>query len=606
MTAGVYDVSEQGQDGAQYESPQAEAKALLKAQFASLSDDSRENHDAIMVSADSLIEVAGYLKDELGFNYLSSVTGVDLIQDDKFEVIYHTYSIEKGGGPVTLKVQVPRTDSATIPSLTPMWPGADFQEREAYDMYGIRFEGHPDLRRILMWEEFVGHPMRKDWKEAFYEQDHKPFGSRWPGGDVVRMEELNTYGKNVTYPEGWVPTGDEYDVETNMYGLLKRAPDSVPGLKTDKVTMNIGPQHPSTHGVFRMVVTLDGETVLECKPVMGYLHRNHEKIGERNTFIQNIPYTDRLDYLSSMCNNHAYCMTMETLLGYDVSERAEWIRILMAELTRICNHCWALGFLINDLGAFQTPMLFLYIERELILDFFEATAGARMMCNYMRFGGVAFDLPEHVRGQETYQFLHDLIYDRIPKGLEDFEGLITNNEVARARMHGVGYISREAAIAYSTAGPVLRASGVEYDVRRAEPYSYYDQLDFDIPTNNDGDIWARYIVRVEEIKESLRILKQVLPRVKETQGGPISAVAPAYAIRAKATGDHYGRAENPKGELGFYCKVKVKETNLDRYHIRAPSFINLTALEPMAIGHKLADLVAVLGGIDIVLGEVDR
>lgn len=604
MTTEVHDMPPIEQQ--QFESPEAEAKVLLKRQFASLADDSRDGHDAIMVSAENLLDVAGYLKDDLGFNYLSSVTGVDLIEDDKLEVIYHAYSIEKGGGPVTLKVQVPRKEGSNVPSLTPMWPGADFQEREAYDLYGIHFTGHPDLRRILMWEEFEGYPMRKDWKEAFYEQEHKPFGSRWPGGDMIRAEELNLFGKNVRYPEGWKPTGAEYDVETNMYGLLKREPDSMPGLKTDKVTINIGPQHPSTHGVFRMVVTLDGETVVALKPVMGYLHRNHEKIGERNTFIQNIPYTDRLDYLSPMSNNHGYVMTMEKLLGTEVTERAEWIRILMVELTRIVNHFWALGFLINDLGAFQTPMLFLYIERELVLDFFEATAGARMMVNYMRFGGVAHDLPTDIRGQEIHQFLHDLVYENLPRGLEEFEKMVTGNEVVNVRMHGVGHISAESAIALSAAGPVLRGSGVAYDVRRAEPYSYYDQLDFDVITHPDGDIWSRYIVRVNEIKESLRILKQVLPRIKETKGGPIQSGKPVYAIRAKTAGDHYGRVENPKGELGFYCKVQKRASNLDRYHIRAPSFINLTGLEAMSVGHKLADLVAILGAIDIVLGEVDR
>jgi NADH-quinone oxidoreductase subunit D/NADH-quinone oxidoreductase subunit C/D len=589
-----------------WESAEAEAKTRLKEKFTALSDDPRENHDAIMVDSGDLVDVVTYLRDELGFNYLSSVTGVDLIDEDKLEVVYHTYSIEKGGGPVTLKVQVPRTDSASVPSLTPIYPGADFQEREAWDLFGIKFDGHPDLRRILMWEEFVGHPLRKDWKEAFFEDEHKPFGSRWPGGDVVRAEELNPFGKNVRYPDGWLPTGDEYDVETNMYGLLQKAPTSTPGLKTDKVTVNIGPQHPSTHGVFRMVVTLDGETVLALKPVMGYLHRNHEKIGERNTFIQNIPYTDRLDYLSSMCNNHAYVLTMEKLLGNDVAERAEWIRIMMAELTRIANHCWALGFLINDLGAFQTPMLYLYIEREMILDVFESIAGARMMCNYMRFGGVSYDLPATIKGDETYAHLEELINERIPRGIEDFEGLITGNEVFSARARGIGYLSAEDAIAYSMAGPMLRASGVQYDVRRAEPYSFYDQLDFDIPVYNDGDIWARYLVRVDEMKESLRICRQVLGYLRATHGAPIMSGKPQYAIRAPQAGDHYGRAENPKGELGFYVKVRQKEANLDRYHIRAPSFINLTTLEKMSVGHKLADLVVILGGIDIVLGEVDR
>lgn len=588
-----------------YDTPQAAAKAQLQTHFG-LKQDSRPNHDALMVSADDLIAVATHLRDQLGFNYLSSITGVDLIKDDKLEAVYHFYSIDQGGGPVTLKVQLPRSENATIPSLTPIWPGADFQEREAWDLLGIRFAGHPDLRRILMWEEFVGHPLRKDWQEAFYEEEHKPFGSRWPGGDVVRMEERNTYGKNVKYPANWMPTGDEYDVETNMYGLVQKERDGTPGLKTDKVTVNMGPQHPSTHGVFRMVITLDGETVVALKPVMGYLHRNHEKIGERNTFIQNIPYTDRLDYLTSMGNNHGYVLAMEKLLGNTVPERAEWIRILMVELTRIANHCWALGFLINDLGAFQTPMLYLYIEREMILDFFEATAGSRMMCNYMRFGGLAWDLPREVRGQETYQFLDFLIRERLPKAIDEFDGLITRNEIVMGRAINSGVLSREDAIAYSAAGPLLRASGVQYDVRRAEPYSYYDQLDFDIPVRHNGDIYDRYLVRMDEMRESLRILRQVLPHLKATHGAPILSGKPQYAIRAPESADVYARVENPKGELGYYCKVLVKESNLDRYHIRAPSFINLTPLEKMSLGYKVADLVAILGSIDIVLGEVDR
>lgn len=586
--------------------PAETAIAALKEKFPSIEDDQRDGHEAIMVSADNLIEVATMLQTELGFDYLTSVTGVDLIKEDKFEVVYHACNLEAGGAPLCFKVQMPREDGATLPSLTPQWPGADFQEREIWDLYGIKFEGHPDLRRILMWEEFEGHPMRKDWKEAFYEEDHKPFGSRWPGGDVLRMEELNPFGKNVEYPDGWQPSGDEYDVETNMYGLVKKDRDAASGLKTDKVTVNIGPQHPSTHGVFRMVVTLDGETVLALKPVMGYLHRNHEKIGERNTFIQNIPYTDRLDYLSSMCNNHGYVLAIEKLLGSEVPERAEWIRILMAELTRIVNHSWAIGFLINDIGALQTPMLYLYIERELILDFFEAASGARMMCNYMRFGGLAYDLPKHVRGQEIYGFLDELINTRIPAAYDEFNNLITGNEIAQARMKGVGVLSREDAIAYSCAGPMLRGSGVNYDVRRAEPYSYYDQLDFDIPVYDEGDVWARYKVRMDEVQESLKILRQVLPKLKETVGQPILSGKPAYAIRAPRAGDVYARVENPKGELGYYCKVGVKESNLDRYHIRAPSFINLTAMESMSIDHKIADLVTILGSIDIVLGEVDR
>lgn len=596
----VNDVEEQ-----QYESPQAAAIAKLKEKYPQISDDPRPAYTGLMVSADDLLDVAETLKGELGFNYLSSVTGVDLIKDDKMEVVYHTYSIDQGGGAVVLKVQVDR-DNPVVPSLTPMWPGADFQEREAWDLLGIKFDGHPDLRRILTWDGFHGHPLRKDWQEAFYEEDAKPFGSRWPGGGVLRMEELNPYGKNVKYPPGWIPTGDEYDVETNMYGAVAVAPSETPGLRTDKVTVNMGPQHPSTHGVFRMVITLDGETVVANKPVMGYLHRNHEKIGERNTFLHNIPYTDRLDYLSSMSNNHGYVLAVEKLLGSEVPERAEWIRLLMVELTRLANHFWALGFLLNDLGALQTPMLYLYIERELILDFFEAAAGSRMMCNYMRFGGVAYDLPAEVRGQETMAWLEELVYERLPRKIADFETLINDNEIVAARTQGVSVLTAEEAIAYSCAGPLLRASGVPYDVRRAEPYSYYEELDFDVVVRYEGDLWARYFVRVEEMWQSLRILKQILPHLKATQGGPILDGKPAYNIRVRNGGDAYGRVENPKGELGYYIMADKNSTNPYRYHIRAPSFINLTGLEKMSVGNKVADLVAILGSIDIVLGEVDR
>lgn len=585
--------------------PVENAYAVLKERFPDdVTDDTREGYSGLVVSPDKIMEVAEALRDDLGFNYLSSVTGVDLIDDGKLEAVYHTYSIEQGGGAVVLHVQTDR-DEPVIPSLVPVFPGAGFQEREAWDLFGIRFDGHPDLRRILTWDGFNGHPLRKDWKEPFFEEEHKPFGSRWPGGEVFRAEEKNPYGKNVQYPSGWVPTGDEYEAETEIYSGLTYTREKS-GMKTDKITVNLGPQHPSTHGVFRMVATLDGETVVDLKPVMGYLHRNHEKIGERNTFLQNIPYTDRLDYLSSMSNNHGYVLAIEQLLGSEVPERAEWIRILMVELTRICNHLWALGFLLNDLGAFQTPMLYFYVERELILDLFEATAGSRMMCNYMRFGGLAYDLPNAVRSQPTMEFLHDMIYDRLPRVLEQGDDLMTGNEIVQARSIDVGYLSPEDAIAYSAAGPVLRASGVQYDVRRAEPYSYYEHLDFDIPVRYNGDVYDRYLIRMDEMRQSIRILKQVLPHLKETEGAPIIDGKPKYAIRMPKAGEAYGRVENPKGELGYYVTAGRRDSNPQRYHVRAPSFINLTALGKMCQGHKVADVVAILGSIDIVLGEVDR
>ncbi|MCA9970638.1 MAG: NADH-quinone oxidoreductase subunit D [Anaerolineales bacterium] len=588
------------------ENPVAAATAVLKERFPEhISDDSRDGYEGIIVAADKIVDVSRALRDELGFNYLSSVTGVDLIDDNKLEVVYHTYSIDRGGPALVMKVQVDR-ENPVLPSVVPVWPGADFQEREAYDMFGMRFEGHPDLRRILTWDGFHGFPLRKDWKEPFFEEENKPFGSRWPGGDVFRIEEKNPFGKNVQYPPGWVPTKHEMEAETDAYAGITYTREDSADIKTEKVTLNMGPQHPSTHGVFRMALTLDGETIIGLKPIMGYLHRNHEKIGERNTFIQNIPYTDRLDYLSSMSNNHGYVLAVEKLMNAEVPERAEWIRILMVELTRIVNHLWAVGFLLNDLGALQTPMLYLYIERELILDFFEAAAGSRMMCNYMRFGGLAYDLPDEIRGQPTMKFLDEILNDRLPRVLHQSDELMTGNEIVRARGIGVGFLSPEDAIAYSAAGPVLRASGVPYDVRRAEPYSYYPHLDFDVAVRYNGDIYDRYLIRLDEMRQSLRILQQVLPHVKETTGAPVIGGKPQYAIRMPRAGESYGRVENPKGELGYYVTAKRRDANPARYHVRSPSFINLTALEKMCLGHKVADVVGVLGSIDIVLGEVDR
>ncbi len=546
-----------------------------------------------VVTPGKLVDVARYLKEQpdLAYDYLSMVTSVDY--PDRFEVVYYLYSTERQGGPVVLKAHADREDPV-VPSLVSVYAGADFQEREVYDMMGIRFAGHPNLKRILMWEGFEGWPLRKDYHEPYYEEDHKPFKSRWPGGYHQRAEERVRWGKNVQYPEGWQPDGfgdsfgdlPQIDVQELKLGQLK----------TDKVIVNIGPQHPSTHGVFRMVVTLDGETIVDLYPIMGYLHRNHEKIGERNLWLGNMPFTDRLDYFCSMANNLAYALGVEKLLGVEVPERAEYIRVIMVELTRILNHLSAIGFLLNDMGAFFTPVLYALEERELILDLFEMASGSRMMCNYMRFGGVAYDLPE-----EFLPICRELVYDRLPRAIDEMDRYLSGNEILMARCKGVGILPREAAINYSTAGPVLRASGVQYDVRRAEPYSIYDRFEFDIPTQRNGDVYDRYIQRIEEARQSVRILKQALEQLPE---GSIQAGKKAWQMRVSA-GEAYGRAENPKGELGFYL-VSDGGANPYRYHVRAPSFINLTALGEMCKGHKVADVVVILGSIDIVMGEVDR
>jgi NADH-quinone oxidoreductase subunit D/NADH-quinone oxidoreductase subunit C/D len=563
-----------------------------------VSPDDRQGFNGYLVPADKLLNFAVKIKNDLGYDYLSSVTGVDYLPDEKMEVVYHAYQ-STGGPPLVFKVQLER-EKPELPSLVSVYPGADFQEREAWDLLGIRFLDHPNLQRILLWEGFEGHPLRKDYQEPFYEEDSKPFDNRWPEGGVYRIEDNVPYGKNVRYPDGFDPESWIPEVDKLIYAGTKKfsEPTGSNGrsLETDYLVVNLGPQHPSTHGVFRMVVTLDGETIVDLQPVMGYLHRNHEKIGERNTYIMNMPYTDRLDYICSMGNNFGYALAVEKLMGIKPPERTEYIRVMMAELTRVVNHLWAIGFLLNDLGAFFTPALYAINERELILDIFEATAGSRMMCNYFRFGGVARDLPDG-----ALETIRELVFERLPRRVEEIEVYLTDNEIVRTRGIGVGVLTAEDAVAYAAAGPVLRASGVPYDVRKAEPYSIYDRLDFDVAVRYNGDVYDRYLIRIDEIWESIKILKQVVQDIPE---GEIQTGKSQYQVRVPA-GEAYGRVENPKGELGYYL-VSNGKPNPWRYHIRAPSFINLTAMAKMCIGQKVADVVAVLGSIDIVLGETDR
>ncbi len=555
--------------------------------------DTRQGYSGFIVQADHLLEVAEALRDQHGYDYLSAVTGVDYLPEGKMETVYHFYKMI-GGPELVLKVQVPR-DDAVIPSLTPLYPGAELQEREAWDLLGIQYSGHPDLRRILTWEGFAGHPLRKDWTEAYFEEEVKPFKSRWPEGHITRAEDTNPFKDNVKYPHGFDPETWTPEAETALYASLKKI-DRGDDLETDQFIVNLGPQHPSTHGVFRMVAIIDGETIVDIKPVMGYLHRNHEKIGERNTFLQNMPFTDRLDYVTSMTNNLGYALAVEKLMGIKPPERAEYIRVIMSELTRFMNHIFAMGFLLNDLGAFFTPSLYAIAERELILDIFEEVSGSRMMCNYMRFGGVARDLPE-----ATLDKIKKLVFERLPRKTDEMDAFLTHNDVVRIRCEGVGVMTAEQAIANSASGPVLRASGVPYDIRRADPYSIYDRFDFDVAVHYHGDVYDKYLVRLDEMRQSLRILQQA---VKDIPEGPILTGKPQYQVRVPP-GEAYGRIESPKGELGFYV-VSTGKANPWRYHVRAPTFINLTSLATMSRGQKIADAMAVLGAIDITLGEVDR
>ncbi len=556
---------------------------------------SRPGYSGYLVENTSLLQFAKAVRDELGFDYLSMVTAVDYYPEDLMEMVYQLYRTTGGPG-ILFKVQLPRIETH-VPSLCSIFPGAEFQEREVLDLFGVTFDDHPDPRRILMWEGFAGHPLRKDWKEAFFEEEVKPYKSRWPEGQYSRIEETNPLKNNVDFPAGFEPEHFKPDGEEALYDSLRKSANGPSGsLKTDQIIVNLGPQHPSTHGVFRMAALLEGETIVELKPALGYLHRNHEKIAERNTFLQTMPYTDRLDYISSMSNNFGYALAVEKLMGITPPERAEYIRVIMAELTRISSHIMTNGFLLNDLGAFYTPALYALEERELILDIFEEVSGSRMMCNYFRFGGVVRDVPD-----SALEKIRRLVFDRFPRKIDDLDVYLTHNEIVRMRTEGVGVLTADQAAAYSAAGPQLRASGVPYDVRKADPYSIYDRFKFDVAVRYHGDIYDRYLVRLDEMRQSMRILQQA---ITDIPAGPVMNGKPQYQVRVPA-GEAYGRVEGPKGELGFYV-ISNGKPNPQRYHVRAPSFINLTSLSEMCRGEKVADTVAVSGFAGYYLGEVDR
>ncbi len=367
----------------------------------------------------------------------------------------------------------------------------------------------------------------------------------------------------------------------------------MPELKTDSLFINMGPQHPSTHGVLRLGLTIEGERVLNVFPDVGFLHRGIEKLTESRTYLQSIPLTDRLDYMSGMSNNLAYVLAVEQLLDVEVPRRAEFIRVIVAEMSRLASHLIWLGSFANDLGA-TTPLIYCFREREDLLDALEILCGARMTFNYVRFGGVAKDvIPPFVEKMRKFLSIFD-------KRVDEYEELLTKNAIFVNRTRGVGVLTREDAVSYAASGPMLRGSGVKWDLRKDAPYSVYPEMDFIIPTGETGDAFDRYTVRVTEMRQAARIIRQALEGLPE---GDFTAKMPRVLKPRK--GEAYSRVEAPKGELGFYV-VSDGTTNPFRVKIRAPSFINLACLPVMSKGALVADIVAILGSIDIVLGEVDR
>ncbi len=379
-----------------------------------------------------------------------------------------------------------------------------------------------------------------------------------------------------------------------MTGQAAAAPAAAPIFDTDELVINMGPQHPSTHGVLRVVLRLDGERVVDADIVIGYIHRGIEKLSENRDWTQIILLTDRMDYVAAATNNLGYCETVEKLMEIEVPRRARYIRTVLAELQRIASHCLWLGTHAMDIGA-MTVLLYAFRERELVLDLFEDYCGARLTYNSMRIGGLPLDIP--TGWDAKVRTFCDLMEAKIP----EYEELLTNNRIWLERTRGIGVISAEDAIGLGLCGPPLRGSGVYRDVRKDEPYAAYDEFEFEVPLGTRGDTYDRYLIRLEEFRQSIRIIRQVLDGLPE---GPVMGKVPRL-IKPKA-GETYHAIESPKGELGYFIVSDGRATNPYRFRVRPPSFCNLQGLRPLIIGHLVADVVALIGTIDIVLGEVDR
>ncbi len=388
------------------------------------------------------------------------------------------------------------------------------------------------------------------------------------------------------------------NIKTN-YGWADQ--DNVPGIKSELLELNMGPQHPATHGVLRLVLHTDGEIVYKVTPVMGYLHRCAEKIAEGVNYKQWVVYTDRFDYLAPMCCNHAYVTALEKVMQQEVPERAEHIRIVVAELSRVASHLIALATFGLDMGAW-TPLLYCFREREVILDLLERISGGRMLYNYMVPGGVRYDIPRDNWASDVLEFI-TMIEN---KKLKDYNDLLSFNKIFIERLADVAVIDKQTAFDYGCTGPVLRGSGVSFDCRKDDPYSLYHKFDFEIPVGKGemgtvGDCWDRYMVRVLEIGQSCRIIRQALESLPD---GPYQAIALKKPVRAPA-GAAYSRVESSKGELGHYIIADGGQTAF-RNKVRSPSFCNLQVVEKVGVGQMISDLVALIGSLDIVLGEIDR
>ena len=552
--------------------------AELAATLPNVEHETGQDLPTLIVPAESIVDTLQSLK-SAGYTLPLDLWAVDYpSREQRFDVMYQLYSLDKNE---RVRIKVPVAENDTVPTSTGLFKAYDWFEREVFDMYGVRFDGHPNLRRILTHEMFQGHPLRKDYDPA----------------------------------QRWLLT------EKDVAKIIPKVDPRFQNVDTDfeRVTLNLGPSHPATHGTLRVVVTLDGETIIGAECEIGYLHRCFEKMSETHTYQQVIPYTDRLNYCSAIINNVGYCLTVEKLLGLSAPARAQHVRLMLSEFMRIADHLVAIGTNLVDMGAL-TNFWYLFQPREEIYGLIESCCGARLLPTYTRIGGLAVDVPPNFL--ENAQTL----VNKMPRYIEDVEKLIMTNRIFRERVDGIAPISAEDAINFGFTGPCLRACGVPYDVRKANPYIGYETYDWDVPVAEGGDTYARFLVRFEEMRQSLRILQQAIDR--GLPPGPVMVDNPYVALPPQEkvynemesliyhfklimhgiqppVGETYFPVEGGNGELGFYV-VSDGTKNPYRVRVRPPCFPIFEAYSYMITGQTIPDAIAALGSLNIIAGELDH
>ena len=541
-----------------------------------------------VVEQNRLKDVLRFLKTEATprFERLDDLTAIDESarrnqqEYPDYTLIYHLLSLEAASR-LRLKVGL-QGDAPVSQSVTDIWPSANWYEREVFDMFGVRFEGHPNLQRLIMPHHWEGHPLRKSHPGRATEM------APYTLADAQKLQPLD---------------GGVY-VERDG--------------REHELILNVGPHHVSTHGLMRYIVSLDGEEITSLDMDIGYHHRAAEKIGERQTWNQFIPYTDRVDYLAGAANNLPYVLAVETLAGIEVPERAQVIRVMLSEFFRLSNHLVFFATMAHDVGA-MTPNFYTFREREMIMDIVELITGGRLHPSWFRLGGVAADLPE------GWQEAVNAFVKIFPKAVEEYEALITKNPIFKIRTQGIGRISLEDSIDWGVSGPNLRACGLEWDLRKKFPYSGYENFDFEVPTATEGDCYARYLVRVEEMRQSLRIIEQaaeqmpsgrhvtddyryVIPQ-REDMLKDIESLIHHFINVTRGPkiprGEAYVSCEIPRGEQGYHV-VSDGLGYSYRTRIRAPGFANVQVMPMMAVGETIADLIAIIGSVDYILPDIDR